>query len=589
MASAQIGALNVSLGLNSAQFTSGLTKASKGLNKFGVQLTLGLETVANQLGRVVGAIPRAIKASIDHADALSKSAQKAGTTVEALSRLEYAAKLSDVSLESLTGGLQKLSKSMVEAAQNSNSSPAKAFAALGVAVKDSAGNLRDTDVVFAELAEKLSRVEDGALKTAIAQRVFGKSGAELIPLLNEGAAGLKKWADESDRTGNTITTKTAKAAEKFNDTLTRLSEILRGVINQMMEAVLPSLQALADAFMNVDPHIVAVGAAISGIAVAVAVAAPAIGVLTAAMKGLYGTLALIAALPAGVVALATGFYLGSTTAVGSGEDALVRELGLTKLPSGTQDNSIDFNSMFSPVANNSTFGSTKDMWSSLKKPDMSEFLTDLQATSAAQKSLNADLDVMNNTLAIQREEWEKIQEPIKAAGDALASVLGNLVSDIFDGRDAISGLMDSLKSLGEQLIQMALNQLISNFIGSLFGGFGGGFGVGKGLTGAATYGVSGNGVYGVPGFESFDGGGFTGGGSRSGGMDGKGGFMAMLHPNETVIDHTKGGGGGQSVVRVELGPGLVGSILKQAGEQSVQIVRSQAPAAVATAQRNKTI
>jgi len=39
---------------------------------------------------------------------------------------------------------------------------------------------------------------------------------------------------------------------------------------------------------------------------------------------------------------------------------------------------------------------------------------------------------------------------------------------------------------------------------------------------------------------SMDGGGYTGSGPRSGGLDGKGGFLAMLHPNETVIDHTKG-------------------------------------------------
>ena len=42
---------------------------------------------------------------------------------------------------------------------------------------------------------------------------------------------------------------------------------------------------------------------------------------------------------------------------------------------------------------------------------------------------------------------------------------------------------------------------------------------------------------------SFEGGGFTGSGPRSGGLDGKGGFMAMVHPNETIIDHTKQGGG----------------------------------------------
>jgi len=48
--------------------------------------------------------------------------------------------------------------------------------------------------------------------------------------------------------------------------------------------------------------------------------------------------------------------------------------------------------------------------------------------------------------------------------------------------------------------------------------------------------------------QSFDGGGFTGTGGRSGGVDGKGGFPAILHPNETVVDHTKGQGGGITVV-----------------------------------------
>jgi len=46
---------------------------------------------------------------------------------------------------------------------------------------------------------------------------------------------------------------------------------------------------------------------------------------------------------------------------------------------------------------------------------------------------------------------------------------------------------------------------------------------------------------------SFEGGGFTGMGSRTGGVDGKGGFPAILHPNETVIDHTRGQGSGMNV------------------------------------------
>ena len=46
----------------------------------------------------------------------------------------------------------------------------------------------------------------------------------------------------------------------------------------------------------------------------------------------------------------------------------------------------------------------------------------------------------------------------------------------------------------------------------------------------------------------FDGGGYTGNGPRTGGLDGRGGFMAMLHPNETVVDHSRGNSGGEVVV-----------------------------------------
>ena len=52
----------------------------------------------------------------------------------------------------------------------------------------------------------------------------------------------------------------------------------------------------------------------------------------------------------------------------------------------------------------------------------------------------------------------------------------------------------------------------------------------------------------IGGIPSANGGGYTGNGARAGGMDGKGGFMAMLHPRETIVDHTKGGQSGGVVI-----------------------------------------
>jgi hypothetical protein len=248
-----IGALRVDLGLNSAQFTAGLKKAESGLASFGRTAAASLQVVAVAAIAAGTAMGFAVKHAIDHADALSKSAQKAGVTVEALSRLEFAAKLSDISLEGLTGGLQKLSKAMADATITKTSTAATAFKALGINITDASGKLRSSTAVLGEIADRFSRLEDGSTKTALAMQIFGKSGAELIPLLNGGSKGLADMAAEADRLGITISTKTAQAAERFNDTLTRIGAIMGGVVNQVMEASLPALQAFADALT--DPRL----------------------------------------------------------------------------------------------------------------------------------------------------------------------------------------------------------------------------------------------------------------------------------------------------------------------------------------------
>lgn len=241
-----IGALRVNLGIDSAEFTAGLRKAQSGLAGFGKTAAVGFAAAATAAVAAGTALTFAGKSATDAADNLSKAAQKAGVTTEALSRLKYAADFSDVSLETLSGGLQKLSKNMADVASGKGGSAATALSALGISVEDVSGRLRGSDVVFADIADKFARLEDGSTKTALAIQLFGRSGAELIPLLNSGRDGLRQMADESDRLGLTISTSTGRAAEQFNDTLTKVGKILDGVVMKVAEAALPALQALAD-------------------------------------------------------------------------------------------------------------------------------------------------------------------------------------------------------------------------------------------------------------------------------------------------------------------------------------------------------
>ena len=90
---------------------------------------------------------------------------------------------------------------------------------------------------------------------------------------------------------------------------------------------------------------------------------------------------------------------------------------------------------------------------------------------------------------------------------------------------------------------------------------------------------------GTAGLPRFDGGGYTGNGARSGGIDGKGGFMAMLHPRETVVDHTKGQGGGVTVVQnINVSTGVQQTVRTEIKSLMPQIAES-AKAAVADAKR----
>lgn len=556
MAKSVIGALRVDLGLNSAQFTAGLKNAQNTLGKFGTVAGRGFTALAAGATVAAGALGLAVKSSIDHADALNKSAQKAGLTVEALSRLEFAAKLSDVSLEQLTGGLQKLSKSMVDIAAGKG--PSAAFQALGISVREADGSLRSSNAVFADVADRFSRMENGATKTALAIQIFGKAGAELIPLLNSGRQGLADMAAESDRLGATISTKTAGAAEKFNDTLTRIQTGMQGTINRIVgeTGLLDVLQQLADKLTS--PEYANGLVALAGEFVKFAdTSIREIDRIGAAMNWLQNNLNLNPL----------------ASPVGAGEDALVRDLrnkfNSTKLSAGGT----------SGGTSGSGAASLAGSFKPLKITIIDESATKASAKAAkeALKSVNDELDVMNASLEIQRDEWEKLQEPLRdtlsMVGSNLSSALGGMISDLMAGKDAVGGLIDSFKSLGDQLIQMALDQAIQGLLKSLLGAFAGSYpGVGAGATGAATYGYSGKGFYGIP---SMDGGGYTGSGARGGGMDGKGGFLAMLHPDETVLDHTKGQGGTSLNVTIDARGAQIG-----AAEQIEQMIRFKLPGLV---------
>ena len=245
-----IGALRVNLGLNSAQFSNGLKKANGNAKSFSARMTTAFKVVGAAVAVASAVAVAAIKGTLGEMDRMSKSAKGIGLTTEELGRLKFAAELSGVPLEKLTSSVGKLSKSMADSLRSATSEQAMAFKALGVNVKNTDGTFKKSNVVLGEIADKFRDAKDSTEKTALAMSIFGRSGKELIPLLNEGSEGIEKLGDEAERLGIVFDSKTAAAAEKFNDTMTRLGKVSKGMWTQITAGLLPALQAVSSRFMS---------------------------------------------------------------------------------------------------------------------------------------------------------------------------------------------------------------------------------------------------------------------------------------------------------------------------------------------------
>lgn len=194
----------------------------------------------------LGAFAALVKGAIDSADELNKLSQKIGISVEALSTLQFAAQLSDVGLDTLKTGLKGLSANLTEA-RSGLGEGAALFQALSISVEDTAGNLKSSDTILLEIADRFASFEDGATKTALAVKLFGKSGMDMIPFLNQGSSGIRALMQEAERLGLKLSTETAQAAEAFNDNLTALKASTSGLGITLATELLAPLRVVTDA------------------------------------------------------------------------------------------------------------------------------------------------------------------------------------------------------------------------------------------------------------------------------------------------------------------------------------------------------
>ena len=220
----------------------GFTGPIKNLDDLGKRIDQVKPLFAAMAATASAAFAAMARQAINLQDETSKLSQKMGFTTEEVSTLGFALDQSGVTMEQFKTGMAKFNKEV-----NSGGAMLKS---LGIELLNSEGMLRSNMELLEEVADRFADMADGAQKSALAQKLFERSGAELIPFLNQGKQGIREMREEARLLGLEISGPAAKAAEQFNDNMSKLKDSLFGIVSSVVQEFIPAMAANSEALVQ---------------------------------------------------------------------------------------------------------------------------------------------------------------------------------------------------------------------------------------------------------------------------------------------------------------------------------------------------
>lgn len=229
-----------------------------------------------------------IKETAKSADMFAKLSKKIGIAIEDLQQWEFAAEISGTNIGQLRTGLQRFARTASDSTRGLKDAQ-DAFNEVGVKATNAKGDLRQLDDLLLEISDKFQTMPNGTQKTALAMRLFGRSGAELIPLLNEGSAGIGKLRKEFVELGGQISSENAKQFEQLNDDMLRVRVAFRGIRNDAVTTLLPALLKMVKGFQAwIKENRKLIKQSLEGIFTAMVIALKALGFVLVQVMKLFG-------------------------------------------------------------------------------------------------------------------------------------------------------------------------------------------------------------------------------------------------------------------------------------------------------------
>jgi hypothetical protein len=253
---ATIGKVSAVFTASTSGLVAGTTRASSALGRLqasvdklrgstsalvaiqGAQMFAGMASTA---GRYASQLVGMGQAQAETIDAQSKMARRLGMSMGAFQGLALAGDLAGVSMDTVGMAATKADVALVKAGQGSATAQA-AFSNIGLAVSEL--SKMDPAARFVEIGKAIDALPSQAEKSATAMALFGRSGAELLPLFE----GIEKTTKANDQLKTSLNTNQGNAVEAMNDSFTMAGQAINGIVNQVTAHLAPGITAVADTF-----------------------------------------------------------------------------------------------------------------------------------------------------------------------------------------------------------------------------------------------------------------------------------------------------------------------------------------------------
>ncbi len=183
------------------------------------------------------------------ADQVGKLAERFGMSSQEVSGFSAAAQLAGASSNAFAQSLGSITRAVTGAAGGQKQFR-QLFADMGIEVKNAAGEVRGLGELLPEIANRFAQYEDGPAKAALATKLFGEAGLELLPFLSKGSAGIEALREKAASLGLVLDGQTTSAASEFKDNLSTLGLVMDGMFNSLARQLLPNLKAFTGSLVE---------------------------------------------------------------------------------------------------------------------------------------------------------------------------------------------------------------------------------------------------------------------------------------------------------------------------------------------------